>query len=81
MTKQKKTMNKMSWFSKKYVNSSVYYTISLLSIRVYVNVLNYENAVITGSISNAVTASFAVTSSFAQTTPSGKSIALSFILG
>jgi hypothetical protein len=49
--------------------------------RVYVNVLNYENAVITGSISNAVTASFAVTSSFAQTTPSGKSIALSFILG
>lgn len=29
----------------------------------------------------AATASFAVTSSFAQTTPSGKSIALSFILG
>ena len=56
-------------------------TLSASVDRVYVNVLNYENAVITGSISNAVTASFAVTSSFAQTTPSGKSIALSFILG
>ena len=43
--------------------------------RVYVNVLNYDNVSISGSISNAVTASFA------QTTPSGKSIALSFILG
>jgi hypothetical protein len=31
--------------------------------RVYVNVLNYENAVITGSISNAVTASYSLTSS------------------
>ena len=50
-------------------------TLSASVDRVYVNVLNYENAVITGSISNAVTASFA------QTTPSGKSIALSFILG
>ena len=43
--------------------------------RVYVNVLNYDSVSISGSISNAVTASFA------QTTPSGKSIALSFILG
>ncbi len=50
-------------------------TLSASVDRVYVNVLNYENAVITGSISNAVTASYA------QTTPSGKSIALSFILG
>ncbi len=50
-------------------------TLSSSVDRVYVNVLNYDNVSISGSISNAVTASFA------QTTPSGKSIALSFILG
>jgi hypothetical protein len=36
--------------------------------RVYVNVLNYDNVSISGSISNAVTASFVVTSSYALTT-------------
>ena len=36
--------------------------------RVYVNVLDYTNVSISGSISNAVTASFAVTSSYALTT-------------
>jgi hypothetical protein len=44
--------------------------------RVYVNVLNYKEVQTT-----AQSASYAVSSSFAQTTPSGKSIALSFILG
>ena len=44
--------------------------------RVYVNVLDYTNVQTT-----VATSSYALTSSFAQTTPSGKSIALSFILG
>jgi len=44
--------------------------------RVYVNVLDYTNVQTT-----VATSSYADTSSFAQTTPSGKSIALSFILG
>ncbi len=35
--------------------------------RVYVNVLDYDNVSISGSISNAVTASYAVTSSYAVT--------------
>jgi hypothetical protein len=38
-------------------------TLSASVDRVYVNVLNYENAVITGSISNSVTASYSLTSS------------------
>lgn len=48
-------------------------TLSASVDRVYVNVLDYTNVM--------VTSSYAVSSSFAQTTPSGKSIALSFILG
>ncbi len=43
-------------------------TLSASVDRVYVNVLNYDNVSISGSISNAVTASFVVTSSYALTT-------------
>ena len=48
-------------------------TLSASVDRVYVNVLDYTNVM--------VTSSYALTASYAQTTPSGKSIALSFILG
>ena len=42
--------------------------------RVYVNVLNYDNVSISGSISNAVTSSYAVTASYALNSSGGSTV-------
>ena len=42
--------------------------------RVYVNILNYDNVSISGSISNAVTSSYAVTASYALNSSGGSTV-------
>lgn len=42
--------------------------------RVYVNVLNYDNVTISGSISNAITASYTITASYALSSSTGTNV-------